>query len=599
MKNIPSTQQDLKNKKTILLVEDEVIIAMAQAEFLSSNGYDVIQVYNGHDAMAIAVNDDSIDLILMDIDLGNGTDGTKVAEEILKKRDIPIVFLTAHAGRETVNRVKDITRYGYVVKNSGEFVLLSSIEMAFELFEAQRQTKEREIYLDVTLHSILDGVIATDEQGKILRMNRSAEQLTGWKLHGAYGRPLYDVFRVMDIKENQPDKDSEHHIINFDPQGEWRKKLILFSRSGEVFRIDKSSSPIRNENGDIRGRVIVFRDITSEYNSAKQLQDSEEKLQIIIDGVPAYIAFLDKEESYVYVNKSYAQWYGMDKDDFCGRKISDIVPPDYLERAYPYIKKALSGESVVYENYIFDKNGDRRILRVEYVPHISSGEIIGFFSMTIDITEQKSSEAQIVELLKEKELLLKEVHHRVKNNMGSIASLLYLQRDTLQDPAAIVAIQDARNRVISMMSIYEMLYRSEDYRSVPVFAYVSDLIDKISESYNPGGYIKVLKEIEDFKLDSSILFPSGIIINELLTNAFKYAFPKQASGTIHVKMIRKTARTVQISVKDNGVGLPDACEMFGKSCFGLSVVNMLVQQLKGKLSIVKNGGTEFKIDFMV
>jgi len=162
-----------------------------------------------------------------------------------------------------------------------------------------------------------------------------------------------------------------------------------------------------------------------------------------------------------------------------------------------------------------------------------------------------------------------------------------------------VAIQDARNRVISMMSIYEMLYRSEDYRSVPVFAYVSDLIDKISESYNPGGYIKVLKEIEDFKLDSSILFPSGIIINELLTNAFKYAFPKQASGTIHVKMIRKTARTVQISVKDNGVGLPDACEMFGKSCFGLSVVNMLVQQLKGKLSIVKNGGTEFKIDFMV
>ena len=134
MKNIPSMQQDIENRKTILLVEDEVIIAMAQAEFLSSNGYNVVQVHNGHDALAIALSDDSIDLILMDIDLGNGSDGTKVAEEILKKKDIPIVFLTAYAGRETVSRVKDITRYGYVIKNSGEFVLLSSIEMAFELF---------------------------------------------------------------------------------------------------------------------------------------------------------------------------------------------------------------------------------------------------------------------------------------------------------------------------------------------------------------------------------------------------------------------------------------------------------------------------------
>jgi len=976
-------------RKTILLVEDEVITSMAQAQFLANSGYNVLQANDGDTAISIALENGDIDLILMDIDLGYGIDGTRAAELILEGKDIPIVFLTSHGEKEMVQLVKNITRYGYIIKNSGEFVLLSSIEMAFELFEAHRKTREREEYLDVTLHSIADCVISTDSEGCIVRMNRAAEIITGWKLEDAAGKALYDVFHVTDAEVSDQPFDK---VFYLNKKGEWRNKLILISRNGGVYRIDKSSSPIRDVYGNIRGRVIIFRDVTGEHNTQKDLmlrgalmrglfdnmpagvviyqirndgsqpsdyiindanrealrfhqaqiddvigkslaevrpdieilnviptyrrvwetgvtenfstriykgnriviwfdnyafklptgeivtiyrdvseqkkaeqalresearyrlladntgdsiwtmdlnlqftyvspssftlkgyapddvlkitvkdimspesvslafltleeelkndragadpkrtrrlmlehniegekkwlestlsfirddggnavgvlgatrdvterklaedalresekryrlladntadniwtmdmnlrftysspsvyklrgytpeeaiaqrvedtvtpgsielvylilkeelekdrsgapsdrerrvvlehyhkngdklwlessmsfmrdengningvlgvtrdvtyrkrvedalRDSEEKLQIIMDGIPAYLAYVDSNERYVYVNRAYAEWHNSSKDDFPGQHLEDILEPSYYLKAKPYYMRALNGERVLYENTIIDREGNEHIARAEYVPHISNGVVNGFFALLLDITERKKAEEKVLSLLNEKELLLKEVHHRIKNNMGSISSLLYLQADTLQDPAAIEAIQDARSRVISMMSIYEMLYRSEDCRSVSVFEYLTDLIEKISVTYIRSRKISIEKDIDDFRLDSSMLFPAGMIINELLTNALKYAFPDGSSGSIMIRMKKLCGKTVEISVKDSGVGLPDAVKIAKSKGFGLSLVNMLVQQLHGKLNIVKNGGTEFRITFI-
>ncbi|HPR38513.1 MAG TPA: PAS domain S-box protein [Spirochaetota bacterium] len=990
MQNIMTSEDTAENRrKTILLVEDEVITSMAQAQFLANSGYNVLQANDGDTAISIALENGDIDLILMDIDLGYGIDGTRAAELILEGKDIPIVFLTSHGEKEMVQLVKNITRYGYIIKNSGEFVLLSSIEMAFELFEAHRKTREREEYLDVTLHSIADCVISTDSEGCIVRMNRAAEIITGWKLEDAAGKALYDVFHVTDAEVSDQPFDK---VFYLNKKGEWRNKLILISRNGGVYRIDKSSSPIRDVYGNIRGRVIIFRDVTGEHNTQKDLmlrgalmrglfdnmpagvviyqirndgsqpsdyiindanrealrfhqaqiddvigkslaevrpdieilnviptyrrvwetgvtenfstriykgnriviwfdnyafklptgeivtiyrdvseqkkaeqalresearyrlladntgdsiwtmdlnlqftyvspssftlkgyapddvlkitvkdimspesvslafltleeelkndragadpkrtrrlmlehniegetrwlestlsfirddggnavgvlgatrdvterklaedalresekryrlladntadniwtmdmnlrftysspsvyklrgytpeeaiaqrvedtvtpgsielvysilkeelekdrsgapsdrerrvvlehyhkngdklwlessmsfmrdengningvlgvtrdvtyrkrvedalRDSEEKLQIIMDGIPAYLAYVDSNERYVYVNRAYAEWHNSSKDDFPGQHLEDILEPSYYLKAKPYYMRALNGERVLYENTIIDREGNEHIARAEYVPHISNGVVNGFFALLLDITERKKAEEKVLSLLNEKELLLKEVHHRIKNNMGSISSLLYLQADTLQDPAAIEAIQDARSRVISMMSIYEMLYRSEDCRSVSVFEYLTDLIEKISVTYIRSRKISIEKDIDDFRLDSSMLFPAGMIINELLTNALKYAFPDGSSGSIMIRMKKLCGKTVEISVKDSGVGLPDAVKIAKSKGFGLSLVNMLVQQLHGKLNIVKNGGTEFRITFI-
>ena len=143
------------NSKTLLLVEDEVLIAMAEARQLSENGYRVLTAHSGEEAVETVVNDLSIDLVLMDIDLGRGMDGTEAAQEILRRRELPIVFLTSHTSKEMVEKVRNITRYGYVIKNSGEFVLVSSIEMAFELFAAHRQIKASETRVKRKLDAVL------------------------------------------------------------------------------------------------------------------------------------------------------------------------------------------------------------------------------------------------------------------------------------------------------------------------------------------------------------------------------------------------------------------------------------------------------------
>src|SRR6056297_1832527 len=168
--------------KKILLVEDEALIAMNEAQMLKKHGYEVVTVYNGEKAIEAVDSDPDVSLILMDIDLGKGKDGTEAAEEILSHHNVPIVFLTSHLEKEYVDRVKKITRYGYVLKNSGEFILIESINMAFELFEANCEVKERENrYKTIFYNSHTPIVLFEPETGNIIDVNWAASQFYGWK----------------------------------------------------------------------------------------------------------------------------------------------------------------------------------------------------------------------------------------------------------------------------------------------------------------------------------------------------------------------------------------------------------------------------------
>jgi CheY-like chemotaxis protein len=145
---------DNQTVKTILLVEDEVLIAMAQELTIKRFGYNAVSAYSGEEAVKAACENQEIALILMDIDLGRGIDGTEAARRILRKRNIPVVFLTSHSEREMVEKVRGITRYGYVIKNSGDFVLQSSIEMALELYRANEETHQNELLLSQKVEAL-------------------------------------------------------------------------------------------------------------------------------------------------------------------------------------------------------------------------------------------------------------------------------------------------------------------------------------------------------------------------------------------------------------------------------------------------------------
>ncbi len=585
---------DSITKKKILLVEDDNIIAFSQAKFLREKGFEVVTFPSGEEGVEYAASGAVFDLVLMDIDLGKGIDGILAAEKITGIIDVPVVFLTAFSDEDTIRRVNGVARYGYVVKSIGNPVLLSSINMAFRLFESAMVLRESEEKYRFIAENSTDVISRIDENGIILYISPLCKAIIGYSENELTGTNIVQYY-------HEEDRASVFDIY---------RRIVeipdIFTFSYRVKRMDgcyiwleTTGKRITSPDGKFKGIISSSRDITQRIEAEKALKNSEEKLHVMMDGVPALLSYIDTDERFVYANDGYDRWYGIPKEAIIGKHVSDVLPPDEYAGISEYNRKALAGERVEFESVSFRKNVGERYIRAHFVPHVSDGVIHGFFTLMFDITENKKSEQKILSLLNEKDLLLKEVHHRVKNNMGSIAALLYLQMDSMDNPAAVNAIQDARSRVMSMMGIYDILYRSGEYRSVAAREYFSDLLAKISSTYITSSRIKVESEIDEMVLDSSVLFPVGMIVNELFTNAVKYAFSGSKPGVIYVMIKKRGERHVEISIRDNGIGLPDAMEISGSRGFGLNLVRMMIQQINGSVKINRIGGTEFRINFSV
>jgi PAS domain S-box-containing protein len=212
--------------------------------------------------------------------------------------------------------------------------------------------------------------------------------------------------------------------------------------------------------------------------------------------------------------------------------------------------------------------------------------------------ERRDAEEKIRSLLLEKEILLKEVHHRIKNNMNTIHSLLALQIESLTDPAAADALGDAQNRVNSMMVLYDKLYRSDNFNEVSINEYLPELITEITGNFPNCKKVQIESRIDDFILEAQTLVPVGIIVNELITNTMKYAFTGRDSGFIKISAELRESKAV-LTIEDNGVGIPATVTFENSSGFGMQLVGMLTEQIGGSIRIERGEGTRFVLEFTV
>ena len=265
-----------KSNKTILLVEDEIIIAMMEIKQLEKEGYLVIHAANGEEAIDI-VSKTPIDLILMDIDLGKGMDGTETAKEILRTHNLPIVFLSSRTEKDIVQKTEVITSYGYIMKNSGITVLDASIKMAFKLHEANKRTQREKEQLRTILHSIGDAVIATDTEGLIVRMNPVAEYITGWKFSEVEGKPLQEIFHIINALTREVVPNPVNLVLASGNTIGLANHTVLIAKDGKEYQIADSGAPIKDVSGNITGVVLVFRDVTQEYEIQNKIEISERK----------------------------------------------------------------------------------------------------------------------------------------------------------------------------------------------------------------------------------------------------------------------------------------------------------------------------------
>ena len=384
--------------KTILLVEDEVIIAIMETKQLEKEGYKVIHVEDGNQAIDM-VNEkrDQIDLILMDIDLGHGIDGTQAAKEILKRHDIPIVFLSARVEKEVVQRTEKITSYGYVVKNSGIIVIDASIKMAFKLYEANKKTERQRERLRTILHSIGDAVIATDMNGNILQMNPIAENLTGWKFSDANGMPLHDVFHIVNAITREKITSPVELVLASGKIVGLANHTVLIAEDGHEYKIADSGSPIKDSEGNITGVVLVFRDVTQEYEVQNALKQSELHLRTIVEATPSCVKLVSKDGTLLAMNSAGLSMIEVDDPkDAIGKSVYPVIAPEFREAFRNFNETICKGEKGSLRFQIIGAKGTRRWLESHAVslPSPETHDLI-HLAITHDITEQKKYEESL------------------------------------------------------------------------------------------------------------------------------------------------------------------------------------------------------------
>jgi len=216
-----------------------------------------------------------------------------------------------------------------------------------------------------------------------------------------------------------------------------------------------------------------------------------------------------------------------------------------------------------------------------------------------EVAERKQAEEKIKASLKEKELLLQEIHHRVKNNLQVISSLLKLQSEYIEDKQAFQMFKDSQNRIKSMALIHEKLYKSKDLAEIDFKIYINDLAYELFRSYEiDPSKIALRMDVKDISLRIDVAIPCGLIINELISNSLKYAFPQGREGGIKIALRSINKNKIELKVKDNGIGLPEDFDFRKTKSLGLHIVTILVEdQLDGKIELNRAGGTEFKITF--
>ena len=233
---------------------------------------------------------------------------------------------------------------------------------------------------------------------------------------------------------------------------------------------------------------------------------------------------------------------------------------------------------------------------VRKVPIYKDHEVIQVMTILRDRSKEKEVEELKHKNAEQKEIMLREIHHRVKNNLAIVISLLNLQLRNNSDPELIRIIRDIEMRIRSMALIHEHLYRSENLDRIPLASYLHSLATIITGTFS-GHRINIVTSLDPTDVSIETALPLGLIANELLTNAFKYAFPQHNDGEIQVHLHKESSDDFRLTIRDNGVGLPASFSMDSEKSLGMFIVKLLVEQLDGEIAISRLNGTAFTIRF--
>jgi two-component sensor histidine kinase/DNA-binding response OmpR family regulator len=343
-------------------------------------------------------------------------------------------------------------------------------------------------------------------------------------------------------------------------------------------------------------------------NAENKLKWSENRLKIGMDMAKmVYWEYNTEKDLFTFDDQFYAL-YGTSAEEEGGNLMSAqeytdrFVDPSAYKLMEQEINKSFEAEDPSFfstvQHWMIRADGERRYIIVRFkIMFDEDGRKIGTRGVNQDITEQKIAEDALAKSLDEKEMLIKEIHHRVKNNLMIISSLLNLQSYYIKDKDARDVFRESQNRAKSMALIHERLYQSTDLKNIDFGDYIRTLTtDLYHTMVSDPGRIKLDIDVEDVNVDINTVVPLGLIVNELVTNSMKYAFPNDKSGYIKVELHRENEKII-LRIIDNGMGLPEDMDYKNPSSLGLQLVNSLTMQIDAELELDRSQGTSFTIIF--
>lgn len=520
-------------------------------------------------------------------------------------------FLKAHE-KWCDNDFKEIFRYMYRIINREGKTLWLDVFYYPELDAEGEPYAIDQIYVDITERVNAENLLRESEDkyrrltesvpaaifiysdDKFIYGNEYSSIITGYSVSELIGKNFWELvhpdFREVAIERGKARLEGREVPARYE--------LKILDKSGNEKWLDYNGSSINFEG---KPAVLgIAYDITELKRTQQALMDSELKYRTLIENMSEVILYVDNSDRIIFVNDNAIKMFGYEKGELIGQVAGELLAEEgYRDFLKDRIKLRRHGFTDRYEAQMLTKHGEKLWVEISSAPLKDvNGKIIGSIGIHSDITDRKKYENTIESSLKQKDMLLKEIHHRVKNNLQIISSLIKLQSAHVKDKEIHSLFAESQNRIKTMALIHEKLYRSTDISVIEFYDYIKNLVDSLYASYGMSTErVRPVIEFRSIYLDIDTAIPCGLIINEVISNCLKYAFPELRKGQITIDLQEKDESEYLLSIHDNGIGIPEEVNIANTNSLGLKLIKILSEQLGGGAELIRDGGTEFRISF--
>jgi len=462
---------------------------------------------------------------------------------------------------------------------------------------AQQEVLDKQSQLKTIINTTNDIIFSMDKNYNVVQCNEVLREIafyrTGKEMH-----PGMNFFEFLPTEMHKELKKTYDRALK--GENVVAVETFFHPKIKKIRSYEANYNPIVINN-KIVGVSVFSKDVTEQKDIQQKILNTQTQLAAIINNTTDIVVSIDRNYNVVQFNQLLFQMTksrnGMELKE--GMSIFETLDESHHDDMRNIYQRVFAeGKSLVAVEIFNVAGNKKRYFESNYNPIKQGKETVGIAIFSRDITEKIASETELREALREKEVLLKEVHHRVKNNLQVISSILNLQTSYVKDKETANILRECQNRIKTMAFIHESLYQTKDFSQINFSEYITNLVKNLFYSYDANQQkIKANFDVDTIFLNLDTSIPCGLIVNELVSNAFKYAFADGSQGFITVKLKNIGNNKIKMLVADNGKGIPASIDFKNTESLGLQLVNILTEQINGTITLDKTNGTSFEIIF--